>query len=255
MRDKPLAGLNILVTRPREQSRSLAHGIAEAGGNALVFPLLETLPLADASTLRTQLSHLGEYTLAIFISPAAVRFGMAAIATAGGMPSGLKVAAVGQGSARALQGHGVNAVIVPHERFDSEALLALPALQDVKGWRILIFRGETGRELLGDALAARGASVDYAACYRRLKPELDMAALLAARPDALALTSREALAHLWEQADPASQAKLTALPLFAPHSRIAQAARELGWSEAITTAGGEDGLLAGLLDWGRKQGA
>lgn len=255
MGDKPLAGLNILVTRPREQARSLAQGIAEAGGNALIFPLLETVPLADTSTLHAQLSHLSEFALAIFISPAAVRYGMAAISEAGGMPPGLRVAAVGQGSARALHGHSISTVIAPSERFDSEALLALPELQNVKGWRILIFRGEAGRELLGDTLAARGARVEYAACYRRLKPELDMAALLAARPDALTLTSREALAHLWEQADPAARAKLTALPLFAPHVRIAQAARELGWGEANATAGGEDGLLTGLLAWGRMRGA
>lgn len=254
MQNKPLAGLNILVTRPREQSLSLSQGIAAAGGVALVFPLLETVPLEDSSALDAQLARLGQYQLAIFISPAAIRHGMSAVARAGGLPAGLRVAAVGQGGARALRAQGVSTVIAPQERFDSEALLALPELQAVKGWRILIFRGEEGRELLGDTLAMRGAAVEYAACYRRLKPDLDMAALLNARPDALTLTSREALAHLWAQAGSEARSKLTSLPLFAPHERIAQAARELGWQEAIATAGGEDGLLAGLLEWGRHRG-
>ena len=77
-----------------------------------------------------------------------------------------------------MRRYGATEVIVPSERFDSEALLALPELETVAGKRIAIFRGEEGRELLGDTLRARGASVEYVACYRRVQPPADIRPLL-----------------------------------------------------------------------------
>jgi uroporphyrinogen-III synthase len=211
--------------------------------------LLDIAPAPKPAALDEQVARLGKFDLAVFISPNAVNYGMAAIRTAGEIPAGLKVAAVGQGSARALREQGVSAIIAPQDRFDSEALLALPELQQVRGWRVMIFRGNGGRELLGDSLRARGAEVEYAECYVRSKPPLDLAGMLAARPDALTITSSEALSYLWELADEPARRKLSALPLFAPHQRIAEAARSLGWRNAVATGGGDEGLLAGLLAW------
>lgn len=268
----PLAGLNIAVTRPREQAAQLAQRIAQAGGKVILFPLLEISPAADPETLRTLIARLHEFDLAVFISPNAVRYGMEAIraanvtltpspASGGGvresagegkvstLPAGLKIATVGQGSANALRKLGVQEIIAPQSRFDSEALLALPELQQVAGWRVIIFRGGGGRELLGDALKARGATVEYAECYQRSKPQQDTAALLAAAPHAIILTSSEALGYLWDMLDEPGRTRLSSVPLFVPHARIAEAAHELGWRDVTITAGGDDGLLAGLIAW------
>ncbi len=102
---------------------------------------------------------------------------------------------------------GIAQVIAPTERFDSEALLALPELQNVSGWRVAILRGDGGRELLGDTLKARGAQVEYVTCYQRSKPHLDIGALLAARPDAITVSSSEALGYLWQMLDRTKQSK------------------------------------------------
>ncbi len=245
----PLAGLNIVVTRPREQAVQLAQRIEQAGGSVILFPLLEISPIADFQPLRAILKRLGEFNLAIFISPNAVRYGMEAVHAAGGLPPSLKIATVGQGSAKALGSLGIGNVIAPQDRFDSEALLALPDLQDVKGWRIVIFRGDGGRELLGDTLKARGATVEYAACYQRTKPQQDANSLLAARPHVITVTSSEALGYLWDMLDDAARQQMASLPLFVPHARIAEAAQRLGWREVEATSGGDDGLLAGLIAW------
>ncbi|MDD5181053.1 MAG: uroporphyrinogen-III synthase, partial [Gallionellaceae bacterium] len=254
----PLAGLNIVVTRPREQAAQLAQCIAQAGGKAILFPLLEISPVADPQPLRALIARLHEFDLAIFISPNAVRYGMEAIRAANvtltpspspGGRGALKIATVGQGSALALRELGVKEVIAPQDRFDSEALLALPELQQVAGWRVVIFRGDGGRELLGDTLKARGAMVEYAACYRRTQPQQDVSTLLAAVPHAITVTSSEALRHLWDMLDEPNRVLLSSVPLFVPHTRIAGAAHELGWRDVVTTAGGDDGLLAGLIAW------
>lgn len=250
---RPLAGLRIAVTRPREQAGALAQQIRDAGGHPILFPLLEIEPPADPAPLREIAGHLGDFALAIFISPTAVHHGLPALRAAGPLPPSLKVAAVGQGSAAALRKLGIAQVLAPEEQFDSEHLLALPELQEVRGQRIVIFRGENGRELLGDTLRARGATVDYVACYRRARPQAGIAPLLAEQPGVLTVTSSEALGYLWEMADEAARARLVALPLFAPHERIAAAARALGWGEAIATAGGEGGLLAGLIAWAARR--
>lgn len=251
----PLAGLNIVVTRPREQAAQLARRITQAGGKVILFPLLEISPAADPQPLRALAARLHEFNLAIFISPNAVRYGMEAIHATGTLPASLKIATVGQGSAKALREMGVHEIIAPQDRFDSEALLALPELQQVAGWRVVIFRGDGGRELLGGALKARGATVEYAACYQRAKPQLDAAALLAADPHAVTVTSSEALGYLWDMLDKQGKVRLAAVPLFVPHARIAEAAQCLGWREVVPTAGGDDGLLAGLLAWAGQRTA
>jgi uroporphyrinogen-III synthase len=245
----PLAGLNIVVTRPRAQAAQLGQDIVKLGGVCTLFPLLEITPLADEQALRTLLARLHEFQLAIFISPNAVRFGMAAINSAGGLPAAMQVATVGLSSAQALHDYGVTGVISPQQRFDSESLLELPELQQVSDKKIVIFRGDSGRELLGDTLKLRGARVEYAACYRRNKAQHDVAALLDTSPDVLTVSSSEALNNLTEMLSPADRDRLSALPLFVSHPRIAKAAQQLGWKNIVTAAGGDEGLLTALLAW------
>lgn len=250
---QPLAGLKIAVTRPRDQAGLLARRIEQAGGIPLLFPLLDIAAVQDQRALHEQLSRLSRFDLAIFISPNAVRYGMEAIHAAGGVPQNLKVATVGQGSAKALRELGIDEVIAPTERFDSEGLLALPELRDVAGWRVLILRGDGGRELLGDTLRARGAAVEYAACYRRSRPLQDVAVLLESGPDALTVTSSEALGYFWQMLDDAQRKGICGQPLFVPHQRIAELAQRQGWRRVLLTDAGDDGLLSALVAWARQK--
>jgi len=247
--NQPLAGLKITVTRPRDQAAQLARRIEQVGGIPLLFPLLDIAAAQDPQALHEQISRLAQFNLAIFISPNAVQYGMAAIRAAGDLPPTLKIATVGQGSAKALRELGIVDVIAPAERFDSEGLLALPELQNVAGQRVLIFRGDGGRELLGDTLRERGATVEYAACYRRSKPQQDVAALLDAAPDALTVTSSEALDYLWQMLDDAQRDSVCGIPLFVPHTRIAELAHRQGWRQVRLTDAGGDGLLFALIAW------
>jgi uroporphyrinogen-III synthase len=249
MNSLPLAGLKIVVTRPREQAAELQQRIEQLGGNVILFPLLEIEPVPDLDMLQAVVARLSDFDLAIFISPNAVKYGMAAILSAGEIPKGLRIATVGQSSALALRDAGVNDIITPLDRSDSEALLEVPQLHDVKHWKIVIFRGDGGRELLGDTLKARGADVEYVTCYRRSKPVLDINTLLNNKPDALTLSSSEALTHLREMINDADQRYILAVPLFVPHVRIAEKAQTQGWQKVIQTAGGDDGVVSGLVAW------
>lgn len=250
---KPLAGLGILVTRPAHQAEHLAGLIRAAGGTPILFPAMEIVDLPDVRPLYALIDRLDAFDLAVFISPNAVNKAMNLIRARRALPSGLQIAAVGKGSRKALAQFGVHEVLVPAQRFDSEGLLELPALQQMSGKRVVIFRGDGGRELLGEALRRRGAEVEYAECYRREKPRTDNAQLLHlwARNElhAITVTSAESLHNLYDLVGKLGQQWMRNTPLFVPHARIAEAARGMGLTRVTVTPPGDEGLLAGLLAW------
>lgn len=250
----PLKGVGVLVTRPAHQAGHLAELIEQAGGKAIRFPTLEIFDAKDMSTLSAAIDRLEQFDLAIFISPNAVNKAMGLIRARRDWPQGLRCAAVGKGSGKALALLGIDDALVPQGRFDSEALLALPELQNVTGKQIIIFRGAGGRELLGEELTRRGAKVTFAECYRRGKPVgVDVEPLLRqwARGDvgAVTLTSGESMRNLFDLVGTAGQRLLKETPVFAFHEEIAEVARKLGVKQVYTTPPGDGGLLDGLIAW------
>ncbi len=249
MGGQPLAGRSIVVTRPAGQADGLCAALEALGAEPLCFPLLTIAPVADPAPLQAMARRLGEFSLAFFVSPNAVRFALDAMLPVAPWPAGLKVATVGKGSEAALAERGFTGVIAPSIGFDSESVLALPAFQvdAVDGRRVLVLRGDGGRDLLGDTLTARGARVEYLTCYHRGGPADDPALLVerarAGRLDALTLTSSEGVAHLL--ALPGVD-MLKAVPVFVPHPRIAAAAEEGGFAQVVLTGPGDRGLIDGL---------
>ena len=251
---KPLDGLGVVVTRPAHQAGNLVKLIERAGGRAILFPTLEIFDAQDMGPLSAVIDRLEQFDLAIFISPNAANKAMNLIRARRTWPQGLRCAAVGKGSGKALARFGINDVLVPQGRFDSEALLALPELQDMAGKQVVIFRGEGGRELLGEALTRRGARITFAECYRRGKPlGADAGALLHqwARGEvgAVTVTSGESMRNLFDLIGKLGQQFLKKTPLFAFHENIAEVARELGMEQVYVTAAGDEGLLSGLIEW------
>ena len=248
----PLTGHTIVVTRPRAQSAHLAEAIAAAGGTPLVFPLLEISPASDPQALLAAAAHIVDYAMAIFVSPNAVDYALPSILANGPWPAGLCPATLGQGSVKALLAHGIEGCVAPTERFDSETLLSLPELapEKVRGKRIVIFRGDGGRELLADTLRERGAEVDCITCYRRSGPADGAAPLLAAwragQLAALTVSSSEGMRYLVDLLDAEGRKFLQETPIFVPHARIAENARALGLSHIILTDAADAGILAGL---------
>ena len=245
----PLAGVGVIVTRPVRPAAAFAAKIAALGGTPLIWPAIVILPPQDPTQLRHVHARLDDYDIAIFVSANAVEHGGR---TGRSWPAQLRVYAPGQGTVEALAAAGIPGARMPQTSWDSEGLLELPELADVRGKRIVIFRGEGGREFLGSSLRARGAIVEHVPCYRRVAPETGAEGLVDAmregRAHALTLTSAEGLVNLMNAVGLEGRAYLTALPAFAVHPRIAERAREYALP-AVETAGGDAGLLAGLLDW------
>jgi uroporphyrinogen-III synthase len=254
----PLAGRHVVVTRPAGQAAHFATALTAAGAIPVLYPVLEIREIEDIAPLLDAAIRLDSFDLAVFVSPNAIESALAAILPRRAWPASLRVAALGKSSESALARHGIHEVISPQLRFDSEALLELPELIDVAGRRVIIFRGDGGREVLGDTLKARGASVEYVTCYRRARPLLDPAPLLKlwekGRLDAVTLTSSEGLRNFFDMVGHLGQAWLKKTPAFVPHRRIAEQAQALGLTRVIATDPGDDGLMAGLMQYFASHG-
>jgi uroporphyrinogen-III synthase len=255
---RPLEDVGVVVTRPAHQAERLAELIERAGGRAIRFPTLEIFDVQDMTPLSGAIDRLEQFDLAIFISPNAVNRVMNQVRAKRVWPPDLRCAAVGKGSAAALERFGCDAVIVPQGRFDSEALLALPELQDMAGKRVVIFRGEGGRELLGDELVRRGAELAMVECYRRGKPVGGDVGLLLKQwvrgeIDAIIVTSGESMRNLFDLVGKLGQQWLKKTPVFVFHENIAEVARELGVEQVYVTPAGDEGLLSGLIEWRKSR--
>ena len=248
MASEGLNGATVLVTRPAGQSAGLGRLVESAGGEAVVQPLLEieAAQPGDAGLSSTP----GLFDMWVFVSRNAVVHGLAWIRRSGiAVTESTMVVAVGPGTAAALESEGVLRVVSPAGRSNSEELLALPAMQEVSGKRVLIFRGQDGRELLAEELAGRGAEVTYVSVYRR-RPVGGAALstilkwLGSARP-VLVLTSVAALDALLAVVPPGSRSGLLDVPVAAIGERVAAACRDAGWKAPIGIADetGDAGLV------------
>lgn len=258
-----LAGCHVLVTRPAQQARGLCALIEQAGGCAYPLPVFEIAAPSDPQALADLLGRIDRFDIAIFVSGNAVHRACAVVADRGGWPAALRFAAVGRASAAALAEHGLHADIHPPRDFSSEGLLALDELQRVAGSRVIIFRGEDGRELLADTLRARGAEVVYAEVYRRVLPPAGHAELQRIATtqyiDTIVVTSNEGLHNLYLLADETQRGWLLDRQLIVISGRTARMAGELGFRHpaCVAVEASDQGLLEAILRWwgGEREGS
>lgn len=244
----PLARRCIVTTRPAGQAEGLARALQGLGAEVLNFPVIQ-IEAADPAPLHAL--NLADFDLAFFVSPNAVAQAFK-IRPPEEWPPALLVATVGPASARALAVQGYASVISPQSGFDSESVLVLPefSAEAVLGKRVLLLRGEGGRDLLANTLRERGATVAQVSCYRRVCAPLDPAPLLArfARGElaALVFSASEGLRFFLEITGEAGREMLRVLPCFAPHPRICAALQAAGAPAPVLTDAGDAGIAAGL---------
>lgn len=254
--DDALGGLRVLVTRPGPAAAELCAALSAAGAVPVAFPALaiEPVPPGDASPegrrIAAALLEFDRVDIALFVSVNAVHAGMDWLEHYWPqLPVGVQWLGVGQATARALEARGVAVADIPGRAENSEALLALPALQQVSGRRALIFRGSGGRPHLAEALRARGARVDYCEVYRRALPvpQRPLAAVLAeAQVQALTAASGETLENMLTLAGDAVDA-LRALPVVVPGERVAGLARARGFRRVLVAVNASAGATVEAL--------
>lgn len=235
-----LRGRHIVVTRPEAQAHAFCAMLEAAGASVTRFPVIEIQGPRDPAAFQSMIERLERFDIAVFVSANAVRGTLPKALERGPWPARLRVAAIGAGTARVLAEHGVPADIVPATRFDSEALLEEPDLQNMQGRKVVLFRGDGGREHLAGTFRSRGAEVVYAEAYRRRLPKTDPLPLLAllgsGTVDAVTVTSGESLRNLMTMLGPPGRTALAQTTLVAGGGRVADVARELGFPGRVLVA-------------------
>jgi uroporphyrinogen-III synthase len=229
----------ILVTRPAHQAQNLCRLIEEHGGTAIRFPTLNIIALDDCFTIRQTLSDLGRFQWVCFISANAVDFALKANSGKIVLLKTVRFAAVGQATAQALELAGLPVDLLPEKGYNSEALLAMPQLQHVKEKKILIIRGEGGRDELANTLRSRGAQVEYLDVYKRVIPGIDASSVLNLlaenKLDVITITSAEALQNLLTMLGKEKHKLLFAVPLVVVSDRIKYIAADMGFERINVT--------------------
>lgn len=246
----PLAGKRFWLTRPAAQVQELQQALEKLGAQILTLPLLAIVPVPIDGVNKQRLMNLDSYDLVFFVSSNAAAIGLNAIHDFWPQyPTQLQNFAVGPGTAKVVQGFGLD-VAWPTERMSSEAMLALPQLQDIKGSNALIVRGVGGREILAEGLLARGATVDYVELYERQLPQYEPEFLrkyLNQHPDAVVVSSAESLDNLCALFKPLGS-DWQQFRLQVSSDRLATHAQELGFAHCAVLAGASDGaIIEGLL--------
>lgn len=240
-----MTGWRVLLTRPAEESAALAASLSEAGIFSSSLPLLDIEALPVTPEQQSVLRDLGRYCAVIVVSKPAARLAVQQLNQS--WPQ-LPWFSVGAATAQVLADHGLS-VHYPPTGDDSEALLELPALREAiapPGARVLILRGEGGRELLAERLREQGASVDYLELYRRFLPAYEAGVLTQRiqleRLNGLVVSSGQGFLHLQALAG-LDWPKVAQLPLFVPSPRVYEMARAAGAEKVVDCRGASAAAL------------
>jgi uroporphyrinogen-III synthase len=160
----PDKALRVLITRPKAKAQQLALLLDQQGIDNTIQTLFDYQSNASADNIAIALEHAD---ILIFVSVAAVEFTHASYLLQNNLSQ--RIFAVGNATKQALQTIGITRVISPvPQQEHSEGLLKLPQLAKVMGKRVVIIRGNGGREHIANSLTLRGANVSYVESYQRV---------------------------------------------------------------------------------------
>jgi len=236
-------GPRLIVTRPRDQAAEWVRTLGGLGLKAEALPLIDIGPAPDPAAVQRSWQQLPDLHFVMFVSANAVAQFFALRPPGAEWPAGLSAGSTGQGTTAALRTCGVPQRLIeqpaPGEPSESEALWRQIAPRPWSGRRVLVVRGEDGRDWLSEQFQNAGASVSFLAAYRRQPPALSpgqhrllQQALAAPEAHLWLFSSSEAVRHLRGLAPGADWSSSRAV---ATHPRIAAAAGEAGFAQVLVS--------------------
>lgn len=244
--------LCIMVTRPDPGGAALCELIQAQGDIAVHFPTIIFAPPADMPAYEQAILQLGEQDWLLFVSPQAVRASVPAMRRAWPiLPDSVQFAAVGAGTAKALEEAGYRVACLPTSEWSSEGLLEADVFQAIAGKRVAVIRGEGGREILEEILQERGAQVISVIAYQRTLPVIDVSSYLPLlkdeKIDMIVCTSYEGVANLKQLFGEAGWSALKKIPLLVVSERIKALAQDAGFQTIwVATNASHEAILAAI---------
>ncbi len=235
---KDLSKDAVIVTRQKGFLGNTQFILEHFGHPVFHVPTLD-IKVSSNDDVVQKLSNLNQYTDLVFVSRNAVKVGMQLINKYGTVPQNIRVMTVGPETAKQLYKMGIEALF-PQAGVGAEALLKVSQIRDLSGRKILIIRGAGGLIWPSDEMRKRGAQVDHANCYMQLLPVESASKLSTILDENVALGgvfvhSEQSVINLIAMAGLGAH-KLGKTKLIAGSQRIADAARNRGWSGEIVVA-------------------
>jgi len=254
--DKMLEGLEVVVTRPQHQAETLCKLIEDHGGKAIRFPVIEIIKSKNQQAAKILLDNIDQYDIGIFISRNAVDWTIKLLGDKQSALERLNLCAIGVATADVLEQSLLKHVIT-NNGTNSESLLDVDALSanEISGKKVIIFRGEGGRELLATTLRERGAQVDYAEVYRRDCPEYDQDFInqlwKLSTPDVVIVTSDNGLRNLFNILDHEQRNLLLCKQLVIMGKRMFDSSIDFGFANPpiIAEENSDEGILKAIMKW------
>lgn len=253
---RPLANLSVLVTRPQHQAQSFIAKIQELGGKPCHLPTIEII-YGKGNPVTWS-----DADLFIFTSANAVTGALHALSPVSHNNSESNrphIAAIGQATAHALAEAGIKNVICPRQNGNSEALLQLLESAVTPGTKVIIVRGDSGRDALKIGLTKLGAHVQYQQVYERTLPDFSDAQATPGllwqkcRAHIICISSDLGLENLIRLLPDNLHKQLFSTPLIVNSARCRNTARACGFSAAIGIASppGDQGQIEQLTVFAR----
>ena len=165
---RSLEGCRVLVTR--ERPGELAAMLSERGATVMHMPLIAVADAADGGlALREALLRLAEFHWLLVTSPA----GAERVGAAARLVPGVRLGAVGTGTARVLQHETGRPVDLVPAVQRAEGLAAEFAASSSAPQRVLIVQADIAAPTLADALHQAGHQVTTVTAYRTVRQEPD----------------------------------------------------------------------------------
>lgn len=200
----PLRGRRVVLTRTERDAEEMARELAGLGAEPLIFPAVEVIAPRDPGPMERAARALADHDWVVFTSRNAVeRFARAVVEAHGDCQTfaGRSIAAIGPATAAALLPFGLRADLVPQDHVGEGLAEELIAELGANPRRILLPRARSAREVLPEALRARGHEVCVVPVYETRAPSGDRVAELAGRlergeVDAIVFASSSAVEHV-----------------------------------------------------------
>jgi len=251
----PLAGQRVLVTRPKEGSALATGLLLGRGAEPVELPLIALGPPPDPGRVAEAVRGLPDFDVVVFASANAVAFFFAEVTAQGSgaeLFAGVRIAAIGRGTAQALQERGLHAQIVPSEFIGetlARAILEDPVVHALSRPRVLLLRAWKGRDILPEALRGGGCAVDLVPVYETRPASRDRRGELRARLEArtldwVMLTSSSGVDALLDLLEPGASGLLQGVRIASIGPITSATARARGLTVDVTAA---ESTVEGLI--------
>jgi len=245
---------NILVTRPKKQARELAEQIRAQGWNPILMPTLEIESVSLTDSEKQCMEQIEGFDLVFVTSQNAANVALDLLSEKlAELTANPNWIAIGPATQKTLSKYGLEAE-VPKDTADSEHLLQMPQLNQLRGKRCLILKGIGGRKMLAENLRSRGALVFEVNLYRRCLPEYSAENIQkliflsgSYSLQAIVVTSVEALNNLITLL--AAHLKwVYPTPLVAASARISMVAKKAGFENIFVAKGANSSSIIAAIN-------